>query len=325
MKTEILSLFQGENNVKHVFNVNGTESWQTQEVSFNDMAFATGACKLNTIDNEKKHVLFLFNDKNDEIGRFYICKSLQGKSPSELADLKQRLVIFKGWNPRSKQWVPCVGLSTSETHPNSSAITIDEPFVQKKTVNNTFDVNESLKKHALSFMFFGKDSDFNFYSVRDQSLMWGYKNRRSFYKGDRAVFGLSTYFWVQTKLNAKEDFCWFFDFLNKKSMNVWEGLQRNPEELVSEIIHYVPSFKLTEELYKLQKEIQYAWTDLQSFIMFVSYCTFNMDSISGREVLNLRECTSYEDIATLICSDMHLTETDSDQKPVHNQDVELPF
>ena len=112
-KDEIIESFQGKENVRHIVSDNGSGSWSTQRRSFGDEAYAKGACKLNTVEDEhkNKHLLFLFNSKDEEVGRYYLGKSLQGRSPSELVEIKANLEFFDSWNPESKSWVPCVGLS----------------------------------------------------------------------------------------------------------------------------------------------------------------------------------------------------------------------
>ena len=114
MTRENISNFQGIDNVTKVTSDNGSISYLSQSVSFADEAYATGACKLNTVENEKKHVLFLFNSANAEVGRYYLGKKLQGLTPDAIAQKKSNLVIFKSWNPETNSWVPCVGLSTQE-------------------------------------------------------------------------------------------------------------------------------------------------------------------------------------------------------------------
>lgn len=327
MKREILFQFQGKENVTHIVSDNGTESYLTQSRSFGDEAYAIGASGLNTVENEKKHVLFLFNSEDKEVGRYYIGKKLQGKTPSELVALKDHLSFFETWNPESKSWVPCVGLSSNAPDPKTSLrkITISKPIVNKRNDDNASDIKASLKKHELSLMLFDKNSVFNFYSSSDRSLQWGYKKDESFYNNDVAKFGLSAYLWILDKLN-KEDLCWLLDFLNKRSMRIWENLHIIPEKLISEIKYNVPSFRLDDKQYnELKRDIQFAWIDLQSFIMFVNYCTYNMGDISRRSKLRLQSCTSYDDIAALICSDMGLTRTNDNQVSNSNQDVELPF
>ena len=327
MKTEILNQFQGRYNVRHIVNDNGIESWQTQDVSFGDEAFAKGACKLNTVENENKHVLFLFNSDDEEVGRYYLGKNLQGKTPSELVEIKSDLVFFESWNHESKTWIPCVGLSLKSENSQTSlrTIKINKPIINKNANNNSFDVNFSMKKHELSMKLFNKDAEFNYYSFSDKSLQWGYKKDESFFNNHAAIFGLSSYLWIIEKLDNWEDICWILDFLNKRNMSIWEGLQRNPEELISEIKQNVPSFRLEGDSNKQKRELQFTWIDLQSFLMFVNYCTTIMGDISGRNVLKLRDCSSFEDIATLICSDMGLIRTNGNQNSVNSQDVELPF
>ena len=114
MTRENLSSFNGENNVTKISGDNGSVSYLTQSVSFGDETNARGACKLNTVENEKKHVLFLFNSADAEVGRYYLGKKLQGKTPQELVEMKHSLCFFKSYNPETKAWVPCVGLSNSE-------------------------------------------------------------------------------------------------------------------------------------------------------------------------------------------------------------------
>lgn len=118
MTREMMPNFQGEVNVTKIVNDEGVLSYLTPSVAFTDEAFRTGACALNTVENEKKHVLFLFNAAQAEVGRYYIGKKLQGKTPAQLAELKSNLCIFKSWNPAANEgkgsWVPCVGLSSQE-------------------------------------------------------------------------------------------------------------------------------------------------------------------------------------------------------------------
>ena len=150
MKTEILNQFQGRYNVRHIVNDNGIESWLTQDVSFGDEAFAKGACKLNTVEKENKHVLFLFNSDNEEVGRYYLGKNLQGKTPSELVEIKKDLVFFESWNPEDKSWVPCVKLSSEGDDSQTSlrVIKINKPIINKNANNNSFDMDfkEALKE-----------------------------------------------------------------------------------------------------------------------------------------------------------------------------------
>ena len=114
MVRETLNSYQGENNVTKITSDKGEVSYLTQSVSFGDETNALGACKLNTVENEKKHVLFLFNMGDAEVGRYYLGKKLQGMSPAELVEKKHNLCFFKSFNPKTQSWVPCVGLSNQE-------------------------------------------------------------------------------------------------------------------------------------------------------------------------------------------------------------------
>lgn len=131
MTRETLATFEGKNNVTHIISDNGSESWLTSSSTFADETNRLGACKLNTIENEKKHVFFLFNAKLAEVGRYYLGSKLQGKTPDELVEMRHSLCFFQSWNPNAKvtladgtvkigQWVPCVGKGTGDNLASSA-------------------------------------------------------------------------------------------------------------------------------------------------------------------------------------------------------------
>ena len=137
VKKETLSSCHGKENVTHIVLNNGTECWLTQERSFEDEANANGACKLNTVENEKKHVLFLFNSNDEEVGRYYIGKKLQGKSPEQLVEMKEKLAFFDSWNPEQAKWVPCVGvMSNSLKEIGSKAVSFKSNNLIQNRVND---------------------------------------------------------------------------------------------------------------------------------------------------------------------------------------------
>ena len=115
MTRENLSNYQGVNNVTKITSDNGSVSYLTASTAFADEKNRIGAAKLNTVENEKKHVLFLFNSEDAEVGRYYLGKKLQGKSPAELAEMKHMLCFFKSYNPNTNEWVPCVGLGNGDS------------------------------------------------------------------------------------------------------------------------------------------------------------------------------------------------------------------
>jgi len=102
MKRELLDQFEGKPNVTHIISDKGSNSYLSQVRSFDEEISAKGACKLNTVENETKHVLFLFNSNDEEVGRYYIGKRLQGKTPTDLVEIKNDLVFFESFNPESK-------------------------------------------------------------------------------------------------------------------------------------------------------------------------------------------------------------------------------
>lgn len=112
MQRENLNNYQGENNVTKITNDDGSVRYFTQNVNFADETYFKGACKLNTFENEKKHVLFLFNHEDAEVGRYYLGSNLHGLTPEQIVEKKHSLVFFKSFNPSTEDWVPCVGVSS---------------------------------------------------------------------------------------------------------------------------------------------------------------------------------------------------------------------
>ena len=109
IKKEVLDSFEGKEKVLHIISKNG-EIWTTLERSFAEECGKNGACKLNTVERENKHVLFLFNAKDEEVGRYYMGKKLQGTTPDQIVKYKSRLFFLESWIPIKKEWVPCVGI-----------------------------------------------------------------------------------------------------------------------------------------------------------------------------------------------------------------------
>ena len=151
MTREILDQFQGKRNVTKIISDNGLVSYLTPSRSFADEASSLGASKLNTVEKENKHVLFLFNQNDEEVGRYYIGKRLQGKTPSEIARIKHNLVFFDSWNPNTKEWVPCVGMINKEDSVNIILKTGFEAYEKNKKVQNETGEQIQKKRNAIDY------------------------------------------------------------------------------------------------------------------------------------------------------------------------------
>ena len=126
MTRENLNSFENRNNVTKITSDNGSISYLTQSVSWGDETYAKGADIYNTVETEKKHVLFLFNKEKAEVGRYYLGQKLQGKTLDELDALKPVLCFFESWNPngvttmpdgttKAGAWIPCIGMSQQQS------------------------------------------------------------------------------------------------------------------------------------------------------------------------------------------------------------------
>lgn len=109
MTKELLPYFEGRENVTCYTSDTGTKIYLTQAKPFREEAVRRGGCKLNTLENDTKHILFLFDSQDREVGRFYMGKKLQGKSPKEITELLDIIAVFDSYNIKTKQWVQCVG------------------------------------------------------------------------------------------------------------------------------------------------------------------------------------------------------------------------
>lgn len=106
MTRETINNFNGENNVTKITSDNGTVSYLSQSVNFRDEAYSKGGVTLASYEQNNKHALFLFNAAKAEVGRYYLCKSLQGAGDDAIAASADCMVVFKSWDGSS--WVPCV-------------------------------------------------------------------------------------------------------------------------------------------------------------------------------------------------------------------------
>ena len=124
MTRELISDYKGEKNVTKITNdETGAVSYLTQSTTISDEMNRVGADGFVTLENEKKHVLFLYNAADAEVGRYYLGKNLQQLGDEKLSTMKHVLCVFKSWNPNATDsegnitgaWVPCIGLSKQES------------------------------------------------------------------------------------------------------------------------------------------------------------------------------------------------------------------
>ena len=182
MKRELLDQFEGKSKVTHVISDNGSESFLTPGRSFDDEANAKGACKLNTVENERKHVLFLFNSSGVEVGRYYIAKKLQGQTPDQIIGQKDCLCFFEAWNQVSKSWVPCVGILDNNHLKNlaSKAVSINNNQTNKVDVEDFmgFVINATTSEQIKSSLT-GKGISFrehpDFFEKRKKTISFSYR------------------------------------------------------------------------------------------------------------------------------------------------------
>lgn len=118
-----LSEFENRVNVSEIVNDStGEVSYLTQSQSFDEVKNSLGATKLNTV--ESKHALFLLNREGAVVKKCYMCKSLHGKTPAQIAEQKHSLIFFESYNADTKSWVPCISVGNPATDLNANAVEI---------------------------------------------------------------------------------------------------------------------------------------------------------------------------------------------------------
>ena len=71
---------------------------------------------MRIVDKDTIHVLFVLNNKNEEVKRYYLGKELRGKTPNEIVNLFDSIVTFEAFNS-NREWVPCVGIVKNNKKP----------------------------------------------------------------------------------------------------------------------------------------------------------------------------------------------------------------
>lgn len=111
-QSNFLLFFEGKEKVTHIITEKG-EGWKTASVFFRKDAEEVGGYKLNTVETETKHVLFVFDSEDREIKRYYLGKRLQGKTPEWIVENMDKIVAYYSYNPKTKEWIPCVEYDSS--------------------------------------------------------------------------------------------------------------------------------------------------------------------------------------------------------------------
>ena len=105
-----MAFYMGRKNVYCIIDKHGGESYLTKSITLAEDLLNLGAVALNTVEKDNKHVLFAFDSNDKELKRYYIGKHIQGKSPQWIKDNQNKLYTFESYNPKSANWIPCVGL-----------------------------------------------------------------------------------------------------------------------------------------------------------------------------------------------------------------------
>lgn len=114
--------YENRNNVTELVSDNGTVSYLTESTSYADKKHSLGFTKVNTYEENGKHVLFLMSSDFAVLHKAFMCKALQGQTPAQIVAQKNVLCFFESFNPNTNQWVPCVSVSTGGVDLSAGAV-----------------------------------------------------------------------------------------------------------------------------------------------------------------------------------------------------------
>ena len=174
------------------------------------------------------------------------------------------------------------------------------------SLNYFFDFDESYKKHFLTIMALRPGSEFHYYKPQTYYPLWKYKGELLDSQNPGPI-GCSAFVWIMQHYKEKEDFCYLLDFLGldcmgKKYLDLFASTAyKDAEEMMTDIKHNIPTFKLGNDPQKVQPLIHQTWLDLIVINNFIDYCSNSMDNLKGRNqsAKQLRDCSSIEDLALL--------------------------
>lgn len=178
------------------------------------------------------------------------------------------------------------------------------------SLNSFFDFDESYKKHILTIMALRPGVIFQYYGSKASNPLWKY-NADVLNCQNMGQTGASAFVWIIRHYEQKEDFCYLLDFLGLDCMGkdylelFASTAYKDAEEMITDIKHNIPTFKLGNDPQKVQPIIHQTWSDLIVINNFIDYCSNSLDNLKYRSLSakQLRDCSSIEDLALLFLSE----------------------
>lgn len=104
----ILPEFMGEKDVIMRFMDDGKIYYITKSNSADEIILKLGVHQFVVKEDDKKHVLFLYDCVSRIVGSFYMSKGMYGFTSQEIIAQRDVLRFFKTWSNEYKKWMPCV-------------------------------------------------------------------------------------------------------------------------------------------------------------------------------------------------------------------------
>jgi hypothetical protein len=104
----ILPEFMGEKDVIMRFMDDGNKYYVTKSNSADEIILKLGVHKFEVKENDKKHVLFLYDCVSKMVGSYYMSKGMHGFTAQEIIAQRDVLRFYKTWSNEYKKWMPCV-------------------------------------------------------------------------------------------------------------------------------------------------------------------------------------------------------------------------
>lgn len=120
VKCNLLNNFVGKENIRVVASKDGVKKYITPTIPLLSIISEFGEVKFRTVEKGNTHVLFFLNSDDTVVGKYYMCKSIQGKTPQELDEIKHLLVCFGYYFENGEDYIPCVSLKSLTRNTSST-------------------------------------------------------------------------------------------------------------------------------------------------------------------------------------------------------------
>ena len=108
IRERILPEFMGEKDVIMRFMDDGNIYYITKSKSTDEIFSKLRVHRLEVKEDDKKHVILLYNNVSNIVGSYYMSKGMHGFTAQEIIAQRDVLRFYKTWSNEYKKWIPSV-------------------------------------------------------------------------------------------------------------------------------------------------------------------------------------------------------------------------